>query len=355
MILQRYILRELLLTFLFTFAVIMAMGLVWMTLQGLRSFEGMGVSLLGRLIPIGAGSLGPWVLPLASCSATTLVYGRLAAANEINAMRMSGIHANRIVAPAFLFGLALTAVGFAFHEYAAPAAQFSRRKLARESLMAMLRVPPPGRQRFAIGNYTLSYADYRDGRMDRPYVLAFARPQGLVAEYRAVSGSVILEPGKPPRLVLSRCSYARYDPKGNKTEISADSDLTIPIEIEEVGLSSRSLSERSLEELWQAARQAPVPRNRAQALLLYHGRYARSLAPLALVLLGIPVGIFVSRSSRMAGLGAALPPLLLYFVLLFLLQGMGENMRVPPPVAAWAPDAVLLILAAVLFRGVYRK
>jgi lipopolysaccharide export system permease protein len=354
MILQRYIMKELTLNFVFAFIVVMTLGLVGMTFQGLSAFEGLGAGLLLQLIPIAAGSLAPWALLLASCASATLVYGRLAAENEIDAMRMSGIHANRMLAPAILFGLLLTAAGYAVNEYAAPAAHYSRRLLVRESILSVLQIPPPGRQRFVLGRFTLSYADYRNGRMDRPYLLSFAE-QGIQAEYRAVGGSVLVEPDKPPRIVLSRCSYIHYDAKGNKTEGFADSDLAIPLQIEDITRAVKRPPDMRQDEIWAAAQQAREPRQRAVALTAYHTRYARSTAPMALLLVSVPIGIFVKRASRMAGLGAALPPLLIYFVLLFLFQGMGEQGRIPPVVAAWAPEAGLMILAAILSAGVYRK
>jgi len=353
-ILQRYILRELFLNFLFAFAVIMALGLVGMTFQGLRTFEGLGPKFLLQLVPIAAGTLAPWALLLASCAAATLVYGRLAAENEINAMRMSGIHANRMMAPAVLFGLLLAFAGYAINEYAAPAAHYSHRLLARESILSLLRLPPPGRQRFALGSHTLSYADYQNGRMDRPYLLSFA-PGGLQAEYRAVSGTVLVEAGKPPTIVLSRCSYTRYGPKGDRTEFTADSDISIPLEIEDITRADRRAPDMGREELLETARRTKVPKVRAVALTAYHTRYARALAPMALILVAVPIGIFVKRASRMAGLGAALPPLLVYFVLFFLFQGMGEQGRLHPAAAAWTPDAVLAALAVLLTAGVYRR
>lgn len=355
MILQRYILRELLIQFLFAFTVILSLGLVGTTIQGLRTFEGLGVDLLSRLIPIAAASLSPWALLLASGAATTLVYGRLSAENEINAMRLSGIHSGRILAPALLFGLLLTLVGYTAVEYLSPSAHLQRRQLARQSLLALLRVPPPGRQRFVLAHYTLSYADYREGRMERPYLMVFDKGN-LRAEYRAVSGTLRMDPGRPPVLTLSRCSTTLYDPKGGKsTEAYSESDLSIPLEIEDLTAPTRRPPEMSREELLEYAGRAPTPRQRAVALTEYHSRPAQALAPLTLVLVSVPLGILVRRSSKLAGLGAALPPLLAYFMLYFLFQAMGENERLPPLAAAWAPDLFLLASSLPLIGGILKQ
>jgi lipopolysaccharide export LptBFGC system permease protein LptF len=90
-------------------------------------------------------------------------------------------------------------------------------------------------------------------------------------------------------------------------------------------------------------------------LLILHSRYATSLAPLLLVLVAVPIGILVRRGSRLAGLGAALPPLLIYLVSYFVFQGLGDKNRVHPILAAYAPDVFLAVLSSILLWGVARR
>ena len=166
MILQRYIFRQLILSFVSLYIVCMAVCLVGMTFQLFRSFEGMGFELLGRMAPLAAGYVAPLVLLFSCCPATTLVYGRLAAEHEIDAMRMSGLHANRFMAPAVLFGILLVIGAYALLEYANPVARDGRRRARRESALLLLKLPPPGKQvGIRLGRYQLSYMDYRNGRM----------------------------------------------------------------------------------------------------------------------------------------------------------------------------------------------
>ena len=97
------------------------------------------------------------------------------------------------------------------------------------------------------------------------------------------------------------------------------------------------------------------PDERVEISTILHTRISQSAAPFLLVLVSVPIGIFVRRGSRLAGLGASLPPLLTYFVLFFVFKGMGEKGRVEPVVAAYLPDAALLLLALCLLGLVYRK
>lgn len=355
MILQRYILRELLTAFSFAFSVVMAVSLVGTMFQVFRAFEGLGWTLLLQVGPLAAGYVAPYALLVASATATTLVYGRMAAENEINAMRTSGIPALRILAPAVLFGLLLTAAGYGLQEHATPAARDGRRRVLRESILHVLKVPPPGLQRFTLGDYRLSYTDYRNGRLERPTLLKFQPDGRLAFEYHAPEGSILVEGGMPV-IVMSRPRGVQHDPDGTEHRFDAGSDIRVALELSDVRPSDRrpeDMDRESLEDL--AGSESTSKRDRNKILTILHTRRAQTLAPLLLVLVSAPIGIFVRRGSRLAGLGAALPPLLVHFIASFAFQGLGERGRLDPLIAAWAPDALLVALTVALFAGLLRK
>ena len=211
MILQRYILKELWQHFLFTFAAVLGVSLLGTTFQVFRAFEGLGLVLIVKVAPLAAGYVAPWALLVASATAGTLVYGRMSAENEITAMRAFGIGSFRILAPALLFGLALAASGYVLAEHVVPACRHHRRLLIRESVLEVLRMPPPGIQRFNIGAYRLSYVDFKDGRLEKPSLLRF-EGERLLIEYHAPSGQIRID-GDAVTIVMSRPRYTQFDPK----------------------------------------------------------------------------------------------------------------------------------------------
>jgi lipopolysaccharide export LptBFGC system permease protein LptF len=367
-ILQRYILRELVVTFVFAFVTLLAVCIIGTVFQVLRSFEGMGLALVWKMIPLAGGWMSPWVLPVASCITATLVYGRLAAENEIDAMRMSGIHVSRILAPAILFGLGLAALGYGINEHVAPWASYSRRAVLRDSIVLALRLPPPGIQRFTIGPYKLSYADYEDGRMERPYLTKYGPRGQRELEYKSKSGRIVLdESGRAPQIVMAQPEVTQYqplvtplgtEPEGKVTRISIKDNVSVPLEIEDIYRNEKVAADSSSREelLAHIARIAPKDHDElAKVLTALQTRYAQAGAPLLLVLVAAPIGIFVKRGSRLAGLGAALPPLLLYLGLYLVFQSMGTREKISPALAAWAPDAVMGSIALVLLAGVHRR
>ncbi len=354
MILQRYILRQVVLSFVFAFAVIMGVFLVAMCFQTIRSYSSVGLGTLLRILPLVACNAASWAVFVSTCPAMTVVYGRLSADNEIDAMRISGIATRRMVTPALLFSLLVCAGTYGVVEGLAPDANYARRMLIREFSLELLRTPPPGKQHFPFGQFELSYLDASGGVLQLPYLIKYANGKPEL-EYTAVSGRVVLAEGRNPQLILSRPTAIEHDASGRVTLGSAMNDVPVELPLEEFFLADRRPDNMHLRELWSAAHREPKTGRRNWYLTVFWSRFAQSAAPFFLVLVSVPIGILVRRGSRLAGLGAALPPFLLYIVTYFIFQGMGENGRLPPWAAGFAPDATLFVLGSWLLWSVCRK
>jgi lipopolysaccharide export LptBFGC system permease protein LptF len=100
--LQRYIFRELFRVFVLATVGLTLMLTLGMILQPIQKFgvgPGQVLVLLGYFIPVSM----TFVLPMGALFASTLVYGRFAADNELDACRASGVSMNMLIYP----GLAL--------------------------------------------------------------------------------------------------------------------------------------------------------------------------------------------------------------------------------------------------------
>jgi lipopolysaccharide export system permease protein len=124
-IMDRYILGELIMPFLF----------------GVGAFSSIGVAigvLFDLMRRITEAGLSPWIaleifflklpyfislsLPMSLLLACLMVYGRLSNDSELIALRSCGVSAYRLVMPALMLGLLLTGVFFMFNEAVVPAA-----------------------------------------------------------------------------------------------------------------------------------------------------------------------------------------------------------------------------------------
>jgi len=353
-ILQRYIFRELVFSFLFTFGVVMGVFLVGMSFQVFRAYSSIGMGTLIRIIPLAATSAASWAVLLAVPPSVTLVYGRLSADNEVDAMRISGIATRRMVTPALIFALFVCAGAYMIIEVAAPTANYARRMLIREFSIELLKAPPPGKQHFPFGTFELSYLDCTEGVMRMPYLTQYV--DGLPqTEYTALSGRALVDENRQVRFMMNRWTAIHHEPSGRVTFASAENEYAVELPLEDFFKAEKRPENLRGKKLWQTILNEPPGRRRNWMLTGFYSRFAQSLAPLLLVLAAVPIGILVRRGSRLAGLGAALPPLLVYMVSFFIFQGMGENGRMPPAAAAFAPDAVLFLLGSSLLWGVCRR
>jgi len=402
-ILQRYIFRELLASFAFAFCAVLSVCLVGTVFQVFRTFPGVGIEVLSKALPLATGAMASWVMLAASCTSSTLVYARLAAENEITAMRTCGIHLWQIASPAVLLGIFLVAAAYPLNEWVVPWTRHNRRLAFRDSIVFALRQPPAGQQDFRVGSTRIVYTDYVDGRMVKPTISQF-KGGSLIMQVFAPSGTIVVKDETPeviiqviltkPRVWQTGDAYKDAvhlrdgrkiegkitdmgdtveveTPKGAKTtiakdqvdriqrssveEFSAENDLTLEVPTEDLDKLKRQPVDQPSDWLWERIFAAKDQKARNPLLLILHTRYAASLAPMLLVLVGMPIGIMVSRGSRLAGLGAALPPLLIYFISYFIFQGLGARNKVSPYLAAYLPDLFLASIATLLWSANVRR
>jgi len=104
---------------------------------------------------------------------------------------------------------------------------------------------------------------------------------------------------------------------------------------------------------YRAARDhRPVDRNLQLYLLEFHKKFSIPFACLIFVLFAFPVSLMARRSGRAVGFGLGLLVSAVYWGLLFMGQTLGLRLELPPLLAMWLPN--LLVLASAFFLLAYR-
>ncbi len=131
-LLNRYILKELLLPFVFSLIIIVFILFTNFLLRAIDRFLGRGLD-IGTILEYLFLNLA-WIValavPMAVLIATLMTFGRLSEDNEINAMRSSGISFLTIIKPALIFGLLVGLVLAYFNNYVLPEMNFRARILS---------------------------------------------------------------------------------------------------------------------------------------------------------------------------------------------------------------------------------
>lgn len=131
-LLNRYILKELLLPFVFSLIIIVFILFTNFLLRAIDRFLGKGLD-VGTILEYLFLNLA-WIIalavPMAVLIATLMTFGRLSEDNEINAMRSSGISFLTIIRPALIFGLLVGLALAYFNNYVLPEMNFRARILS---------------------------------------------------------------------------------------------------------------------------------------------------------------------------------------------------------------------------------
>src|SRR5947207_13137842 len=127
-----YVMRDLLRVFLMTSAVLAGLMSFGGLLKPLMQY-GLSGGQVAKMLMYFMPATQTWSLPIAALFATTVVYGRLAADNEITACRAHGISYMTMALPAFWLALLLACISFACLSFIVPGFTLRPANLAFQS------------------------------------------------------------------------------------------------------------------------------------------------------------------------------------------------------------------------------
>ncbi len=116
---------------------------------------------------------------------------------------------------------------------------------------------------------------------------------------------------------------------------------------------TRGLRSQTLPELWQSARRLPPgDPSRRLAWVEIHKKFAIPFACIAFALIGVPLAQTLRRGGRGGSFALSLAVLLGYYVLLSSGETWAQSGRMPPALAMWLPNLMLVLLGvgAVLWK-----
>ncbi|MBI3271078.1 MAG: LptF/LptG family permease [Planctomycetes bacterium] len=363
MILQRYVLRELLVTFSLTLVTLTLILFIGITAHQLHLYRGLGLAFLAEAMPFTVPFVLAISIPFAGVVAAALAYGRLAADREIDAVRACGIHLARVMAPGMLLGLFLTFFCLYLNHVLVPYCHLRKRELALRSVETFITSPAWGNHNISIGHCEFHYTSVEEGdfrgitfvqydpETGRISELLFAEKcrfaldsdeNCLVAEFRNGTGMKYTPDRKTGAMAEDAIIFEKY-------EEPLFLDKIIPE-------SSKTLSNMTDDELFFSSRMQGWSKYQPHKLLteLYR-RTSFSFAPLVLMLAAAPLGVLARPGGKLAGVGLAVLPMLVFYMLYALGQTLGLRGAVPPEVAMWGAPALLAALSLPFYDRIFTR
>jgi lipopolysaccharide export system permease protein len=365
-IVDRYVLRELLVPFFLGIAVFTSILLIVRILKLVEMVVSRGVPFLQmlRLFSYILPGFLEVTLPMALLLAILVGFGRLSSDSELIAMRASGISLYRMMYPVGIFAVATALVTLSLSIYARPWGN----TLMRTGLYDIVKAKASAGIKPKVFNDEFTdlviYVDRIEPGGDLLHGILISDTRGDASDLRntvyARSGVLrVAEDGQMLTLRLSDGGIFSAAPQEagfqDTTFHTYDITLDLSLALGELRRKPREASEMSLIELRRAIREmglTQTPSFVEQVEL--HRKFSIPFACLVFAALGVPLGIQPTRAVHSRGFSVSLVLIFLYYLLLSLGQNLGERGSVHPVLAIWLPNVTLSSVAAILLSRAAR-
>lgn len=330
------------------------------------------VQLLLLLVPFVIS----YALPMGILTGILLTLGRLSADSEITAMRAVGVSLGRVARPVLLLGVLGTLTTLYVNFEAMPRARMEyQRQLSKVVETNPLGFVVP---RTFIRDFPgfVIYIGAKDGDALRDFWLwELDADQRVVRLVRAASGRFTYEPSDNSLLLTLQQAQVESRRARDPEDFSAPPlvgtfDRTEQARLPLDSLFNRTPVEQKLKWMTVAELQAewtnlaaepPADQaarrelDRLRWKLTVQDKFQGGLVVFAFALIGVPLGIKVSRRETSANLGVAVIIALGYHVMTATVSSLDQRPDLRPDLLYWLPNLMLLALGLWLFSRIDRR
>jgi len=314
----------------------------------------------------------PWALtftvPWAVMAAVMLVFGRLSADSEITAMRACGVSILQIVSPIMLITVLLTLLCLYLQVEVGPPLLGKARDLTKNAELSELKNPSalfePGK-RNELKN-CVCYVDDREGsnrlKGIQLYVLSEkdhgddGSSQRIKQDISAKSGEVTIDKEKKELVVtLYDCMIDNRDADVGEgvqrmyaEKLEFNFDFGKEANASKLWVKPKYMRLAELMGMIRMTKALPKYNDTTELEVEMNQRIAFALAPIAFLLLGLPLAIRTSRRETSIGLFFSVILAGLFFLAIILCESFCSYPRMYPQYLLWLPNIIYQIAGAVM-------
>lgn len=290
--------------------------------------------------------------PMAMLLASLMAVGRITADSELTAMKAGGISLYRVLAPVVCVGVVASGFVFWLNEWVVPESNTARNKVYLNEIVLKKPLPKVAQNIFFEG-----------GKEFKMFVRSYD------AKLNKVHNATVFhfQPNQYPRIteaksaVLAETYWDFHDgtmyttrPTGQPEHFIHFRTWRYPLDLSigpQIDNPAPRPGDQPLPQLYRyilEQEQKGVPTT--GLWMDFYWKTAFPCASLCLMLLGAPLAAGSGRSGAGLGIGLSILLMFAYYMLLALCKGFGENGTMPPVIAAWLPNTIVLLCAAWLTR-----
>ena len=359
-VMDRYLLQQLSWFFLFSVSLLTALGVAIGTVSDLaykvseyRLPIPIALLIFGCKIPEYAA----YALPISILLTGLVVYGRLNSDRELTALLSFGISLYRLVVPAIVFSLIVTAVTFLLNELIVPAANYQAN---------LLQNPYITKTELNLQKQDIYYTEYESRSPKKLLRIYFAERY----QQPNLIGVTIISLGKGQVEQIITAQSARWDRqqqvwnlvKGTSNRFEARQNIS-PIEdferlqlppspkIFEIISKQRSpedMNIRQAKEYVSLIEDSSEPAYVTRFRVRIQQKYAFPFICVVFVLIGSTLGIKYSQLNRARSFALCVGIVFTYYCLGFAIGSLGITGTISPWMAAWLPNLIGLGIGSYL-------
>lgn len=390
--LQRYVVFELLQVFLLTLAGLTA--LIFVALIGREAVDkALGLGPLLRMTPYLIPQAMQFAVPGTMLLATTSVYGRLSASNEVIAAKALGVSPWRLAQPTLVLALLTSFGAVALNDLAVSWGRLGVQRVFVESLEQVIYRQLDLRRSYAEGGVQINVRRVEGKKLLNPTVTVQASGGHEPWRISSASAEIAASPDKRKIVVRFKGIHVEGDVNiANKEVVEREIDLAevlgaaegtrspsnyalweIDNELAEVERRTAELRreqateqtlamttgdfQRLSDDAWAPLeRREEVERYRRRRLSLEpYRRWANGFSCLAFVMVGVPMAVWRQKGEFLASFFLCFAPILLAYYPLLMVSVDAAKSGAAPPVAVWLGNGVLGLWGLWMMRRVVRN
>jgi LPS export ABC transporter permease LptG len=306
----------------------------------------------------------PEILPLACLAGAAVTISLLARTGELTAFKANGISLRRIALPILALSAGLSVLLFMLGNTIIPTATRNAREIhdqIRGKPSATRGFPPTGNWTFGPKGHRLYHYNYYDAQKDEFHalrVLTLDPTRSYLVDHRfseraryreqdgwELEGGWFIEFATDGKWATNRETYeGTYAVELDSPETFApNTRLSLIRNKAEYGrvLTLAEITDR-ITDLTERGYDVTSLR------VAWHGKFAGSVRPFVMVLLGLPFAFRGGRKGSLYGIGIALMLAILYWSVFSGFNALGLESALEPVLAVWAPNVLFSLLGAYL-------
>ncbi|GAB4146863.1 MAG: LptF/LptG family permease [Cyanobacteria bacterium J069] len=365
-VMDRYIVSELLPTFLFGVGAFTSLGvsvdsLFYLVNQVVE--KGLPVSKAIEVLLLKFPEFIVYGLPMATLLATLMTFGRLSSDSELVALRGCGVSTQRMMLPALVFCLLVTGLMFAFNESIVPAANLRASTTLRAAL---------NQERADFRESNILYQEFQqvqqpDGRRESVLARIFYSKE---FDGKQMKGLTILDFSRAGLDQIVSAEAAEWNPEesvwdfenGTIYVVSPDGSfrnivrfnqqqIALPRSPLDLAQRSKDYGEMNIAESLEYLEVVESGGNLGKIRELKVRIQQKISLPFVCIIFGLvgaALGAQLRRAGRSTGFALSILIIFAYYILYFIFGAIAQAGALPPVLGAWIPNLFGLAAGVVL-------